>query len=492
MALSANRRSPPRPAASTWLRRLGELAIVSAVAAGAQPSPEPDALIQGESLDDGFGFRVAAAGDVNRDGVEDYLVGADGVDDAGLAAGKVYLFHGPLTGRLQAASADATITGEAELDGLGNSVAGVGDVNDDGFDDILLGARSNDAAGTQAGRAYLFYGPLGGSLEASNADAILSGDPFDELGWSVAGVGDVDDDGFDDVLVGAWMADIVGEAHLFLGPLAGPLTVADADATVSGVIFSEELGYDVAGGDLDDDGVPDLILGAPRPPLGGEDPGSVYVFFGPVTGSHAASAADVIVLGEHDNDELGISVAAGDVDGDGADDLIVGARQLFSDGPGRVYVFHGPLSGVLAAGDADAILLGETFPAEGGHFGAAVAALGDTNGDRIGDVLVGAPFAEAAGVRSGRAYLFHGPLAGTVSAGDADRVFTGSEFDLLGTSVAAAADDDGDGLRNALVGAPRFFGENGFGYAALYRGSATIFADGFESGDTSAWTQTVP
>ncbi len=461
----------------------------------AQTSPPPDASITGEVLDDGFGAALAAAGDVNGDGALDYLASAPGDDDVAEGAGEVYLFYGPLAGTQAAAAADAKITGEAIVDGFGNAVSSAGDVNDDGFDDLLIGARSNDTAGIQSGRAYVFLGPLAGQLQALDADAIISGEDFDELGWSVAPAGDVDGDGFDDVLIGAWMAGggFVGQANLFLGPVTGLLTVADADATVTGVIFDELLGYDVAAGDLNDDDRPDLILGAPRPPLNGEDPGRVYVFFGPVAGDLLASEADLILTGEQDNDELGISVAAGDVDGDGADDLIAGARQLFhfdETVPGRAYVVYGPASGVVAAADADAILIGEIFPVESGTFGETVASAGDVNGDGRDDVLVAAAFAEASGVRSGRAYLFHGPLAGTIQAADADRVITGSEFDLLGTAAVPAGDNDADGFADLLLGAPGFFGEAQEGYAALFSGAA-IFADGFESGDTSAWAQVV-
>jgi hypothetical protein len=153
-------------------------------------------------------------------------------------------------------------------------------------------------------------------------------------------------------------------------------------------------------------------------------------------------------------------------------------------------VVYGPASGIVAAADADAILVGEVFPVENGLFGEPVASAGDVNGDGRDDVLVGAAFAEANGIRSGRVYLFHGPLAGTIQAADADRMITGSEFDLLGTAVAPAGDNDADGFADFVLGAPGFFDEAQEGYAALYSG-ATIFADGFESGDTSAWTQSV-
>src|SRR6266550_7362766 len=111
-------------------------------------------------------------------------------------AGRAYLFYGPFTGDINTADADAIISAEAFGDNLGISVASAGDVNNDGFDDIIVGARSNDANGIQSGRVYLFYGPISGSLADTDADAINSGAPFDEVGRTVAGVGDLNGDGF--------------------------------------------------------------------------------------------------------------------------------------------------------------------------------------------------------------------------------------------------------------------------------------------------------
>jgi FG-GAP repeat len=453
---------------------IASFVLLTGAQASARPARTGDVQITGEVRSDGFGFAAASAGDVNGDGFVDYLAGASGDDDVAEGSGEAYLFYGPLTHDISATTADAAVTGTALVEGLGNAVSGAGDVNGDGFDDFLIGARSNDANGIQAGRAFLFLGPLTGTHSELEADAIISGDAFDELGWSVAPAGDVNGDGFDDVLIGAWMADLVGQAFLFLGPVSGQLTEADAAASFTGVIFSEELGDSVAAGDLNDDGVPDLILGAPRPPVNGEDPGRTYVFFGPVAGVFSALDADVIMQGEQDNDEFGTSVSSGDVNGDGAPDLIVGARQLFQqDSLGRAYVFSGPLSpGNIQAATADAILVGEdSDPVDDDLFGESVAGVGDTNGDGFDDVVVGADTNYSGGTRSGRVYLFHGPLAGTIQASNADAIFTGAVFDLLGTIVGAAGDDNGDGLMDFLGGAPQF--SNDFGYASIFFGEGT-------------------
>ncbi len=458
--------------------------------------PEPDVRITGETAADLFGWDVALAGDTDGDGHADFVIGAPANDAVDGFAGRAYLFRGPLERgqQLEAAEADAIVSAEAFGDNLGISVAGAGDVNNDGFADLVLGARGNDGAGIQAGRVYIFLGPLAGSLPAAQADAVISGEEFEELGRTVAGVGDLDSDGFDDVVLAAPVANVgggfSGQVYVFLGPVAGELDSADADATIAGVLFNELLGTSIGSGDFNDDGVPDIVLGAPRPPLEGNDTGRAYIFFGPVEGAHSASEADVILMGEGLNDEFGSAVAgAGDTDGDGFEDLVVGAEQLFlGGGAGKAYLFRGPLAGTIPASEADAVLLGE---AADDVFGTSVAGAGDVDGDGRTEVLVGA-WDYSEGTRQGRAYRFHGPLEGTIPAAEADFIVTGEIADRLGLSVAGVGDLDGDGFAENLIGAPQF-DEADPGYAALFFGGPSLlFADGFESGDTSAWSQAVP
>src|SRR5947207_404657 len=198
--------------------------------------------------------------------------------------------------------ADVTITGESADDDFGWRATPAGDVNGDGIPDLIIGAPSNDAVAGFAGRAYLFYGPLTGNIDAASADAIITGSFANEsFGASVA-----------------------------------------------------------SAGDMNGDGVNDLIVGAPRFPLNGTDTGRAYIFYGPIAGSMIATQADAIIFGEDLDDDFGVSVdRAGDVNGDGVDDVIVGADQLFNEGTGKAYVFYGPLAGDIQAADAGAIMVGE-------------------------------------------------------------------------------------------------------------------------------------
>jgi hypothetical protein len=436
----------------------------------AQTTPPADVTITGESAGNDFGWRAAPAGDVNGDGVEDLIVGAPSYDGIAGFAGRAYLFYGPFSGDINAADADAIISAEAFGDNLGFSVASAGDVNNDGFDDIIVGARSNDAKGIQAGRVYLFYGPISGSLADTDADAIISGAAFDEVGRSVAGVGDLNGDGFDDILIGTDIAggSFQGQAFLFNGPLSGERDASSADAIITGSFSNESFGAWVASaGDVNNDGVQDIIVGAPRFPLNGAGTGRAYIFYGPVTGSMIATDADVIIFGEQINDGFGTSVAsAGDVNGDGVDDVIVGADQLFNEGTGKAYVFYGPLAGSIQAANANAILVGEVAQ---DLFGVSVSGAGDFNGDGFDDVIVGAWDNGGGGGRSGRAYTFFGPLTGTIAASNADFVVTGQASDQLGLSVAGM-DLNGDGAGDLIVGAPQFADQDP-GYIAIYFGS---------------------
>ncbi|MCC9076441.1 FG-GAP-like repeat-containing protein, partial [Litorilinea aerophila] len=300
----------------------------------------------GEQAGDSFGWRVAAAGDVNGDSYDDVLVTAPGYP-AGAKAGRVYLFYGSASGL--STGAMISITGEANLQEFGNSAAGAGDVNGDGFDDIIVGAYRNDDLGPTAGKVYLYYGSAAG-LDVATPTTITGENFFDRFGYAVSTAGDVNGDGYADVLVGATdyaLGSKKGKVYVYLGS-AGGLTTTPA-FTVEGEQDGDELGWSMdTAGDMNGDGYADILIGAPSFALNQvESPGRAYVYYGGPSGLYPTPA--ITVTGAEDGDQLGFSVAsAGDVNGDGQGDILIGANKFDNGGQsnddvGVIYLYYGIL-----------------------------------------------------------------------------------------------------------------------------------------------------
>ena len=351
-----------------------------------------EAKLVGEERFDGVGLlegSVSGAGDVDADGHDDLLVGAVNHTDGGVTVGAAYVVLGPVSGTLDLSFADAKLMSEAGSDAAaGWSVSGAGDVNGDGCADVLVGApNADDGVDHQLGAAYLVLGPVSGTLDLSLADAKLVGEEtssFNGAGRDVAGAGDMDADGHDDLLVGAASA-----AYLVLGPVTGTLDLSMADAKLVGAGRSVS-----GGGDVDGDGNDDLLLGA------GDD---VCLFLGPVAGTLDLSVADAKLLGEGHDDFAGSSVSsAGDIDADGHADILVGAFGNDEGGfdAGAAYVVLGPVTGTLELSDADAKIAGEERRDWAGY---SVSGAGDIDADGHADILVGALFNG-----DGAAYVLYG------------------------------------------------------------------------------------
>ncbi|MFB0516294.1 MAG: hypothetical protein ACETWG_06790, partial [Candidatus Neomarinimicrobiota bacterium] len=217
---------------------------------------DPDIIFEGEAGGDLFGGSVSSAGDVNNDGYDDVIVGALGNDTGGIGAGRAYIYFG---GTSIDNTADVIFTGEAAGDLFGYSVSSAGDVNNDGYDDVIVGANSNDAGGTWAGRAYIFFG--GNSMDHT-ADVIFTGEAAgDHFGGSVSSAGDVNNDGYDDVILGACQNNAggiyAGRAYIFLG---GPSMDNTAGVIFTGEAAMNYLGGSVSSaGDVNNDGYDDVI-----------------------------------------------------------------------------------------------------------------------------------------------------------------------------------------------------------------------------------------
>ena len=445
--------------------------------------------------------------DFNGDGIHDVIIGAYKDDNGGLNEGAAYVIYGAstLSGTKDAANSDedVTIFGKTSYEQLGFSVASAGDVNGDGMDDILVGA--NEPVDT-SGFAYLFFGStsLSATLDLAGLSSpdltVIGNGSAERMGDSVSAAGDLNGDGFDDIIVGSSLdktgggLNSRGAAYVIFG--AGNLSgtynmsggVQSPDLSIIGKANSDALGESVSGaGDVNGDGFDDLIVGAYANNDGGtDDEGAAYVFFGAsnLSGTKnlgGTASADVTFLGKASNDFLGRSVSgAGDVNGDGFDDLIVGAP----DGTGIAYVIFGAsnLSGTKDFGgtaSADVTVLGKALT---DLLGRSVSGAGDVNDDGFNDIIVGAPQNNDGGTDDeGAAYLFFGAsdLSGTKNLGgtaSADVTFLGrTANDFLGRSVSGVGDVNADGIPDMIIGAThedRGAGDAGAAYVIF--GSTTI------------------
>ena len=391
----------------------------------------PDITAIGESAFNFLGYSVSSAGDVNDDGYSDVIVGAYKYSET---SGRAYIYYG---GSLMNNVADVTMT-FGNL--FGFSVSGAGDVNGDGFDDVIVGSHLYNS---YTGRAMIFYG----AAEMDNVPDVTMYGQFTNsyFGYSVSGAGDVNNDGYSDVIVGAYGGETgVSRAYIFSG---GVLMDNVADVTMSAGNY---FGFSVSGaGDVNDDGFSDVIVSSH---LYNSYTGRASIYFGSVA---MDNVPDVTIFGESVNSNFGSSVSeAGDVNGDGYSDVIVGAFG-YNANTGRAYLFYG---GAVMNTAADVIMTGT---GANNGLGVSVSGAGDVNGDGYSDVIVGA---HEYSTFTGRAYIYFG---GAVMNNVADVIMTGeTSGDQFGYSVSGAGDVNGDGYSDVTAG--------GFGYSS-YSGRAYIF-----------------
>ncbi|NQV51361.1 MAG: FG-GAP repeat protein [Candidatus Marinimicrobia bacterium] len=390
----------------------------------------PAIILRSETANNDFAYVVSTAGDINNDGYDDVIIGAPAHNSN---TGRVYVFFG---GTAMDTIVDITLSGEGFSDVFGKSISAAGDINNDGYDDIIIGAKNYDS---DRGRAYIYFGAT--SMD-DNADVIMTGEITDnEFGISVCGAGDVNNDGYADVIVGATNYNsYTGRAYVYYGASEMDNT---ADVTMNGEGVYHRFGYTVStAGDMNNDGFDDVIVGAWHQ--------EAYVFLG---STDMDNIPDMIIPGEGGDDDFGSALSvAGDVNNDGYDDVVVGAHG-YNSNTGRAYVYFG---GLHLNSLPDVVMNGEAVD---NFYGRSVAMAGDVNNDGFDDVIVGA---HRYNTYTGRVYIYYGSL---VMDSIADVIMTGTEeYENFGYSVAPVGDVNNDGYDDVIVGAFGFNNSSGRSY----------------------------
>ena len=487
-------------------------------------------MLQGIDDGDDSGRAVSGAGDVNGDGYDDILIGALYADPSDMSsAGETYLVFGhsesfPPTMDLSDLDGVTGMIFEGRLQGdhSGRAVSSAGDVNGDGYDDILIGAPSAD---NHAGEAYVVFGKRElfsavmnpDQLDGSNGFVINGEDAFDHFGYSVSTAGDVNQDGFADLVIGAYGSDPngidgAGSSYLIFGKEGGFASEWNAGELngVDGAVFTgfevdENAGYSVrTAGDVNGDGYSDILLGSMNADaLSRAESGKTYVVFGheekfgkTLALSELNGLNGFVIQGGYEDDHTGHTVStAGDINGDGYSDLLIGAPSVNSSAGETVVVF-GRVFGfpvILKLSE----LNGQTgFTLRGisanDHSGYSVSSAGDINGDGYSDLLLGSPFADLEEeIDVGESYVVLGK--GDVFSQSIDLAsLTGTDgftiegadgHDFAGHAVSPAGDVNGDGYDDILLGAIGAQGKTGahsVGESYVIFGTGDGFTDHLE------------
>jgi len=416
-----------------------------------------------------FGYSLACAGDVNNDGYSDVVIGSPFYDNGQTNEGRVYVFKGS-TGGLPV-TADWTYEMNTLDTYLGFSVATAGDINGDNFSDITIGAPRYDIGLPDYGRVYIFHSN-GNTFPATPTTTRTGLQTGENFGYSVSTAGDVNGDGYSDIMIGAPLYTNgqvdEGRCYCYLGSSSG--IGAAAVWTQESNEISGQFGISVStAGDLNADGFADVILGGNYLDNGQTDEGRAFVYLGYSGGLSSGSA--IIYESNQSNSRFGISVAtAGDINGDGFSDVIVGSHMFDSPSAneGRAFVFLGS-----AIGMSSAFVWSSESNQSNSDFGFSVSSAGDVNGDGYSDVIVGARRFDNGQTDEGAAFVYHGSASGLSSFSNWS--LEGNQVNAyFGTSVSSAGDVNGDGYSDVIVGAPYF--DNGFtdeGAAFVYHGSAS-------------------
>lgn len=452
--------------------------------------------IDGAERMDRIGSTVSAAGDVNGDGIDDFLIWA--YPGANSPLGQGYVLFGTTEGfpaTLNLASLDGS--NGFYVDGTGKTAAAAGDINGDGIDDIIVGAR-NYSSGDR-GEAFVIFGTTSGfdvrldlgDLKGDDGFRIKGGEKGDNFGNSVSSAGDINGDGYDDLVIGAHHTSPAGATYVVFGKpdsFEALVTVSTLDGAngfkIIGIDQSDLSGISVSSaGDVNGDGIDDIIIGA----LNGDihsDPeianvGESYVVFGKTTGWDAVVDLGKLdgsngfrLTGIDENDRVAQVSSAGDINGDGYDDIVIGGASAGvgnSNITGEAYVVFGKATGWDANISLDSLDGNNGFrikATDGSReLGATVSSAGDINGDGYDDIIVSAPLT----FKSGEAYVIFGKSSGWdadfqltgLSGDNGFRLILDEEWGDLGGG-RSAGDVNGDGFADIILGAPQAYPRGDF------------------------------
>jgi len=461
--------------------------------------------VLGAQAGDGTGYDVSAAGDVNGDGISDFLVGSN--RQGSNSQGAVFVVFGKSSGwtsSFNLSTLDGSngfkVQGLNYLDSAGRSATRVGDLNGDGYSDIMFGAPNADASNVESGAGYVVFGHSGAfasSLSVSALDGTngfrLSGYVYDYAGYSSTS-GDLNGDGFSDMILSAPGADVssgwdAGNVYVYFGQTSGSyqsninLNLTSLNGTngflLKGASPYEYTGWSVASaGDVNGDGFEDLVIGNNST----STDRAGYVVFGKASGW--ASAIELSALngttgfqlfgknyvgwvpqGISSGNLVGYSAAsAGDINGDGYADIIIGNPGVDSY-KGASYVVYGKASGWASTLNLTALNGTDGFKISGAvanDYAGYVGSAGDINSDGYDDLIVGAPFAQPTLLNQGSVYVIYGKASAfaptvdlaTITSSDGFRIDGGSGNDLLGVNTHSASDVNNDGHPDLVLGAP--------------------------------------